>query len=487
MKEIVIVGLGPGAFSLLTMETWDMLQSGRPVYLRTAKHPTVAELAERGIVFSSYDHIYERGGSFAEVYQAIAADLIARAQQGEQPVYAVPGSPLVAEKTVSIIRQQAAACSVAVRILPAMSFLETLYVRLGLDPIEGVTIVDSSDIDNLPRDLSTNLIVTQVYNRQVASETKLALMELYPDDYAVTLIRNLSLPDEEIRTLALYELDRIPAIDHLTSLYVPVRPRCSQTFSLQPLIDVMARLRSPDGCLWDIEQTHSSLRRYMVEEVYEVLEAIDSEDAHGLCEELGDLLLQIVFHARIAEESGAFTMQDVVDEVTAKMVRRHPHVFGEIAVRDAAEVVVNWEAIKKQEKGHERHNILDGVPTGLPSLMRAYKLQSKAAKVGFDWHSIGPVWDKLKEEWLELQAAAHAGDQAAIAAELGDLLFTAVNLARFLGVEPETSLNQTNGKFINRFAYVEEQVRQQGGDWQQFTLEQLDDFWNQAKILERKQ
>jgi tetrapyrrole methylase family protein/MazG family protein len=220
--------------------------------------------------------------------------------------------------------------------------------------------------------------------------------------------------------------------------------------------------------------------------VYEVLEAIDNRDTEALCEELGDVLLQLVFHARIAEECGAFTMQDVVDEVTGKMIRRHPHVFGNITVQDAAEVVLNWDQIKQQEKGAERKSVLDGVSPGLPSLMRSFKIQSKAAKVGFDWNNIGPVWDKLVEEWEELKEAVTVGDKEATEGEFGDFLFAAVNLARFLQIEPETALNRTNNKFINRFSYIESKVNQQKLDWKALNLDTLDEFWNEAKALERK-
>ena len=484
MGKITILGLGPGDFGLLTLETWDKLQSGQPLFLRTARHPVVAELDKRDIYYTTYDHEYETGQSFDAVYQAIANDVVRRADAGDPVLYAVPGSPLVAEKTVSLIRTMAADRGITVTILPAMSFLETLYARLAIDPIAGVTVVDAADIDRLPRELSTALVVTQIYSRQVASDTKLALMELFPDDFKVTFVRNLSLHDEDIRTIQLLELDRQPVIDHLVCLFVPVQPEQSRTFSLDPLTTVMARLRSPEGCLWDVEQTHVSLRRYMVEEVYEVLEAIDNKDEHGLCEELGDLLLQIVFHARIAEEAGLFSMQDVIDEVTAKLIRRHPHVFGDVTVRDAAEVVVNWETIKKSEKGHRR-SVLDGVSPGLPSLLRACKLQAKAAKVGFDWDDVAPAWDKVQEEWQELKQAVASDSAEAVTGELGDLLFAVVNLARFLHIEPETALNQTNNKFVNRFLHVEERVRQRGGDWAAFSLEELDEFWREAKVLEK--
>jgi len=485
MGEITIVGLGPGSLGLITMETWDKLVHAETLLLRTAKHPTTAELTVRGVKFDTYDHIYEEKATFGEVYETIAGDLVSRARRDEQVVYAVPGSPLVAEKTVALIRSLASEYGIDVTIVPGMSFIELLYARLGVDPIDGLTVIDAGDLETLPVDLKTALVVTQVYNRQVASEAKLALMEYYPDDYLITVVRNLGLADEEIRSIPLFELDRLPAIDHLTSVYVPPRQSVVERFDLEPLIDVMARLRSPGGCVWDIEQTHRSLRRYIVEEVYEVLEAIDLAAGDQLCEELGDLLLQIVFHARIAEECGEFTMQDVIDSVTEKMLRRHPHVFGDITVRDAGEVVLNWEAIKKQEKGYERQSVLDGIPKGLPSLMRAYKLQAKAAKVGFDWDNIAPVWDKLQEEIAELKVAAQQGEAEAIEGELGDVLFAVVNLARFLGVEAETALNVTNNKFIRRFSHIEARVKEKGLDWKQLTLAELDQLWDEAKVLKK--
>lgn len=481
MGDITIVGLGPGTFGLLTVETLDKLKSAQILLLRTAKHPTVIGLVERDISFATYDYLYEEKESFQEVYAAIAADCIRRAREGQRIVYAVPGSPLVAEKTVLLIRDLAREEGIQVEILPGMSFLETLYARLHIDPIEGITVVDAADLESLLPEMTTALIVTQVYNRQIASDAKLTLMEKYGDDWQITLVRNVGLPDEDIRQIPLFELDRVEVIDHLTSIYIPARKECTKAFSLKPLLDIMVTLRSPEGCIWDIEQTHTSLRRYFVEEVYEVLEAIDLEDTEKLCEELGDLLLQVVFHARVAEESGCFSMQDVIDGVSKKMVRRHPHVFGKVSVRDAAEVVVNWEAIKKQEKADERSGVLDGIPKGLPALLRAYKLQGKAAKVGFDWDSIEPVWDKVREELAELQEAESRNHLLDIEEELGDVLFAVVNLARFLGVEAETALNVTNNKFVRRFQYIENKVAQLGLKWDKLTLEELDGIWNEAK------
>lgn len=487
---ITIVGLGPGSFKHITLETWDILTDAGTLLLRTEKHPCVEMLKARGLGFTAFDQLYEQAKDFASLYQQIAGRVIAEARRGEKIVYAVPGSPLVAEKTVELISSQAKAAGISLTIIPAMSFLEVLYTRLGVDPITGVTIVDAADLAVLPPDLATGLIITQVYSRQVASEAKLTLMDYFGDEYQVTVVRNLGLPDEEIATIMLFELDRLPVIDHLTSVYVPPRQARSKVFSLDPVVDVMARLRSPGGCVWDIEQTHLSLRRYIVEEVYEVLEAIELADGVKLCEELGDLLLQIVFHARVAEESGGFTMQDVVDTVTEKMVRRHPHVFGEITVRDAAEVVVNWDKIKEREKAGERTNVLDGIPVGLPSLMTAYKLQAKAAKVGFDWADIGPVWDKVAEELSELREAVALSEpqrSQRTEDELGDVLFAVVNLARFMGIEPETALNAANNKFRRRFSYIEAALTAQNRCWEDMDLTGLDVLWGEAKEKEAKE
>lgn len=487
MGKITIIGLGPGDFGLITLDTWDKITSTDKLILRTAIHPTVEQLDKRNITYTSCDEFYEKCASFEEVYNSIAEKLITEAQNGSNVVYAVPGSPLVAEKTVVIIRDKANEAGVELEILPGMSFMEVLYQRLNIDPIDGLTILDAVDLDNLPsEDMPSALVVTQVYNQHVASDTKLTLMEHYPEDYPVTFIRNLSLPDEEIRQIPLYELDRQEHIDHLTSLYIGKMPPREHTFDLSPLEDVIKTLRSPGGCPWDIVQTHKSLRRNLIEEVYEVIEAIDLEDKDLLCEELGDLLMQIVFHARMAEEANLFSMQDVINGITEKLIRRHPHVFGDINVKDADEVLTNWEAIKRAEK-KDRKSVLDGVPKDLPSLMSAYKLQHKAAKVGFDWPDIDPVWDKLREEVEELEEATVDATPERIEEELGDVLFTIVNLARFLKIDPEIALTKANRKFKHRFSYIENKVKEKQQKWEQLSLLDLDDLWQEAKMLEENE
>lgn len=484
MGQITIVGLGPGDFGLITLNTWDKIINADKLILRTAIHPTVADLDKRNVKYTSCDEFYEQGTCFDEVYNNIAKKLITEAKAGHNVVYAVPGSPFVAERTVVIIREQAKKAGVELNIMPGMSFMEVMYQRLNIDPIDGLTVLDACDLGDLPDEMPSSLVITQVYNQHVASDTKLTLMEKYPEDFPITFIRNLSLPDEEIREIPLYELDRQPNIDHLTSLYIGKMPKHEQTFNLEPLEEVVETLRSPGGCPWDIVQTHKSLRRNLIEEVYEVIEAIDLEDEKLLCEELGDLLMQVVFHARMAEEAKLFSMQDVIDGITEKLIRRHPHVFGDVNVKDAGEVLINWEAIKQAEK-KDRKSILDGVPKDLPSLMAADKLQQKAAKVGFDWPDIDPVWDKLEEELRELEDAIVDEQPEKIEEELGDVIFTIVNIARFLKVDAEVALTGTNRKFRKRFSYIEDKVKAKHQKWECLSLMDLDELWQEAKAQDK--
>ena len=479
MGSIKVAGMGPGDFGSMTVEAWETIQKAEHLILRTAIHPTAEEMARRGISFSSYDEQYEKAEDFETLYAFIADDLIARAKAGEEIVYAVPGSPLVAERTVVLLRERAKEEKVPLEVLPGMSFTEALCARIGIDPVEGLLIMDATDLERIPMDWPTGMIVTQVYSPAVASDAKLALMEFLPDDYGIVIAQHVGLPDENVRRIPLYMLDRQPAIDHLTSLFVPPFPRDSH-FDFSPLVDIMRQLRAPGGCPWDRVQTPESLRKHILEEAYEVVEAIDMKDARLLAEELGDLLLQIVFQARIAEEAGQFSMQDVVDGITDKLVRRHPHIFGDVQLSDAAAVLANWEAIKRKEKP-ERKSRLDGVPKDLPALSAAAKLQGKAADAGFDWDDVAPVVEKCREEWRELLAAMEEKDAAHIEEEMGDLLFAVVNLSRFLKVNGELALLAANRKFKRRFRFVEGKVEALGGDWKKFTLEELDAFWNEAK------
>ncbi len=253
------------------------------------------------------------------------------------------------------------------------------------------------------------------------------------------------------------------------------------------LVDIVAKLRSPEGCPWDRAQTHTSLKRFLLEEAYELFEAIDQADPAAVKDELGDVLLQVLLHAQIASEQGQFSIEDVITNLSDKLVRRHPHVFGEVFAETPEEVMVNWDAIKKREKaGRERSSILDGVPKELPALMRAEKIQKKAAKVGFDWDHTPEVVEKVKEEFRELEEAAAKGEQAELEEELGDLLFAIVNLARFIKVDPEFALQKATAKFTERFQLLERYAREENLDLAELNLDGLNALWDRAKAHLRK-
>lgn len=259
-------------------------------------------------------------------------------------------------------------------------------------------------------------------------------------------------------------------------------------YSYKDLLDIMTRLRAPNGCPWDREQDHKSLKRYLIEESYEVLEAIDEEDPDKLKEELGDLLLQVVFHAEIAKEAGIFDMSDVIDGICKKMINRHRHVFGEEEAETPDDVMKIWEEVKKSEKHQETQTqVLKDVPSNLPALMRSFKVQQKAAQVGFDWDNTEDAFQKIYEETNELSQAYKEGNHAYIEEEIGDLLFAVVNVARFLKVQPELALTATVNKFIRRFEYVETKAREQGKKLEDMSLSEMDALWDEAKVLEKEE
>jgi tetrapyrrole methylase family protein/MazG family protein len=483
---ITIVGLGPGSPAHLTVGALEALRSGRPVLLRTGIHPTVAALRQMSIPFTTCDDLYEGGRTFEEVYTAVAERVLGY----EDVVFAVPGHPLVGESSVKLIQERAPE---RVEIITGPSFLDTLLVTLGIDPVDGLELLDALQLDRRLPSGDLPAVVMQLHSRQVASDAKLALMERYPDDHPVVLVRAAGVPGEERKVcLPLHELDHHEWVDYLTTLYLPplkrseagdVEPRqwAPVRWPLDPLVEVMARLRADGGCPWDREQTHESLRPYLLEEAYEAVEAIDAGEPDKLCEELGDVLLQVAFHAQIAREQGEFDMHDVIRGITAKLVRRHPHVFGDVIAPTAADVTRNWEAIKRAEKGEAQPaSLLDGISRALPALLRAYEVQKRAAKVGFDWPDLQGPAEKVREELAEVLAA----DPAKRAEELGDLLFAVVNLARLANVNPEVALTGTTVKFMRRFAHMERRAAEMGRTLAEMTLPEMDALWEEAKGVE---
>ncbi|HYO88921.1 MAG TPA: nucleoside triphosphate pyrophosphohydrolase [Candidatus Limnocylindrales bacterium] len=474
-----IVGLGPAHPEDLTRRAWAALESASVVTLRTKEHPAVSSLPVTGTLHS-FDALYEQTADFERIYETIVREVIAAAEAGDV-VYAVPGDPLVGESTVTRLLKAAEARGISVEILSGVSFIEPSLRLLGVDALDGLQVFDAIDLaagHHPPLNPGFPALLGQVYSRSVASELKLMLMNQYPDEFEVVLLHAVGSADESAEHLPLYAIDRSERIGHMTSLYVPALGNMT---SFEQFQEIIAHLRAPEGCPWDRKQTHRSLRKYLLEETHEVLEAIDAGDAQALSEELGDLLLQVVLHTQIAIDDGEFRMGDVLSQINHKLIRRHPHVWGATEVENAEQVVTNWEAIKQIElasKPTQRESLLDGVPKGMPALLQAYEYTTKAAKPGFDWERIDDVTAKVREELDEVIKASSA---AHTAEEVGDLLFVLVNWARWLGVEPESALREANAKFYRRFHYIETEAAAQGRALESMTLAEMDALWNAAK------
>lgn len=488
-KTITVVGIGPGGKQYLTLEAIEMIKQANPLYLRTEKHPIVDYFRSLGIKIESFDNIYDTNENFEEVYDKIV-DKLLNLCENEDIVYGVPGNPFVAENTVqklmSVTQKRE---DVKLEFIAGVSFIEAIINALGKDPVNGLKIIDALQMNYQNPDMEVDIIITQVYNRFVASDVKLKLMEYYDDEYEITIIRGAGIPGEEkIVKIPLYELDRMDCLDHLTSIFIPKNGNdIIKKYKMDNLVSIMKRLRSNEGCPWDKQQDHQSLKPYLIEESYEVLEALEEDDMELLEEELGDLLLQIVFHSQIASESGYFNITDVTTGICRKLINRHPHVFGELKVETTEKVLINWEEIKREEKEEQSYTeSLMRIPKQLPALMKSYKIQEKAAKVGFDWDDVYGAMEKVTEELEELTDALENNKHDEIYEEIGDILFAVVNVARFLKIRPELALNNTIDKFVRRFNYIEESAKVNSKKLEEMTLKEMDDLWNEAKKIEKR-
>jgi tetrapyrrole methylase family protein / MazG family protein len=452
--RIEVVGLGPAGPELMTVEARALIEGAPSVVLRTRRHPAARAFPEA----PSFDRHYEAEATFEEVYRATVADLVAEARRTGAVVYAVPGSPLVAERTVVLLREDASVTSGEVDLVvhPSLSFLDIAFARLGVDPVAaGVRIVDGESFAVDAAGERGPLLVAQCWSTAVLSEIKLSTE--VPGDTPVTVLHHLGLPDQAVWDVGWDELDRSFEPDHLTSLWIPTlaAPVGSELLRLDELMHILRQ-----RCPWDREQTHGSLARHLMEESYEVLEALDavaavderqSQGADGadpeaeeravadLEEELGDLLFQVYFHATLAAEAGRFTLADVARGVHDKLVGRHPHLFGDVDATTPDQVASNWEALKKAEK--QRTSITEGIPAALPALALAAKLQRKGLAVG-----LGLPGSREEAAFVAV-AVATVVDSGGMepgaegqAEQIGALLFSLVNLARTLDVDPESAL-----------------------------------------------
>lgn len=463
--RVVVVGLGPAGADLVLPAAHAAFERVAVRFARTARHPAVEELERQGTTFESLDRLYDTGDDFDTVYSAIASYVVDAAHTHGEVVYAVPGSPNVAERTVLLLR----AANVEVEIVPGVSFADLAWARLGIDPLGGVRVVDARAFGVDAAGLAGPMLIAQADTRFVLSDVKLALLEVAPPDHPVTVLQRLGLPDEHVVKLALEDLDRIVEPDHLTSVFVDTG-ELAVAAEFARLVGLAERLRGPGGCPWDAQQTHHSLRRHVLEEAYEVAEAIDDlpPDApngdvdiaryDALEDELGDLLFQVVIQSVLAAETGAFTVADVARRIHDKLVRRHPHVFGDVRVTGADEVVTNWEQIKRTETGAD--SIVAGVTAGLPSLLAVQKLLRKADAVALD---------------PELAPPDLADDEA-----VGRALATIVAAGKAHDIDAESALAGWARRFRDRFQRMEELARERDIDLAAADAESTQALWNEV-------
>lgn len=456
---VLVIGLGPAGLGQLPDSTRALLlDPAFKVVLRTIAHPAAAELsALRKVV--TCDDLYDRAEDFEEVYAAIV-ERVLEYQAGEGVIYAVPGSPLVGEFAVADLRKR-----VPVEIIPSPSFLDATLSAVGYDPLDrGLRILDGHALPT-PLLIDGPTIIAHLDQPLILADVVASLGRVVDESSEVTLVIDAGGDQERLLTTSIDSVDPRQA-GLRTSIFMDPTPG-----GLAGVISVMARLRK--DCPWDRAQTHESLVKNLLEETHELVDAIAAGAEGAILDELGDLLLQVLFHSEIAT---GFGVEDVAENLRQKLVRRHPHVFGSVIAGSPEEVKANWERIKEDERGHTPSSALDGVPAGMPALERAAKLGRKAAAVGFDWPDPGPVFEKISEEVDELRAAVAAGDSEAVQAELGDLLFAVVNLARHLELDPELALTRTIREFIRRFQEMEKAGSLDGLD-----LAQLDARWEAAK------
>ena len=474
-EGITLLGLGPGDPALLTRGAWDWLGAIDKLWLRTKHHPTVAHLPGH-LDLESFDHLYEGAESFETVYAAIVEEILALGQSS-CVTYAVPGHPFVAEATCPEIVKRAEAAGIPLQVIDGISFLEPTFRAVGLDPFPNLVLMDAIEV--MQRETpgfppSSPALIAQIYDRDVAAEVKLTLMSAYPDEHPVKLVHAAGTAEELVEELQLHEVDKSRYLGLLSSLFVaPLSPQAS----FESFQEVIARLRAPDGCPWDREQTHLSLRPFLLEEAYEALDALDRGDMDDLAEELGDLLLQIVLHAQVATEAGDFNIHHVIEGIANKLIRRHPHVFSEVNVAGVEGVIHNWEQIKAEERHNngipEKSGLLDGVPTALPALSQAEQIIERVGRVGFPHLAATAEPGAIREMLDDFETKKPEDKMKA----LGELLLGVTVLAHQDGVDAESALRETLTHFRNRFGIMEAQVLDNGRTLMNLSEEEHKHLW----------
>jgi tetrapyrrole methylase family protein / MazG family protein len=482
--RVVVVGLGPAGIDHLTPAARDALERHDHRFARTSRHPAVDQLTVEGIAFQSFDDRYETAGDLDEVYGEIVASLVRAADEHGEVAYAVPGNPGVAERTVELLAEAARTGRIEVALVPGLSFSDMAWTRVGVDPMgTGARVVDGRSLDTGALNEGRPLLVAQVDSALVLSDVKLALLDRLDPATTVVVLQRLGLADERVLEVPLADLDHDVEPDHLTAVFVPAPP-LSPSRELARLLELAERLRRPGGCPWDAEQTHHSLSRYLLEESYEVVEAVERLPAAApdgvagddpayvaLADELGDLLYQVIFHAVLAEEAGAFGMGEVARGIHDKLVHRHPHVFGEVEADTSDAVMANWEQIKKAEKGAT--SIVAGITPGLPSLLYAHKLLRKGASVGLDPGDVDAALTRIDDASARLHDTSESDRETV----LGELLAATVALARAMGVDAESALRGWAATYREHFETMEHEATSRGLDLHTLSPAEVTSLW----------
>lgn len=435
MQTIQIIGLGAGDIEQLSLGLYRTLtKTKQKIFTRTLDHPVIRTLEEESVRFESFDRVYEAHDQFEDVYQAIVEQLVAAASE-EDVLYCVPGHPMLAERTVQLLLEQTA---VTVKILGGQSYLDDLFTALKLDPIEGFSFIDATAFSRQELNYHQHQVFCQVYDQMIASELKLTLLEDLPSDYPVTIVEAVGTSEERMETVELALLDQAVELSNLTSVYLTKVAPEYLNHQFDALRDIIYQLRAPGGCPWDQKQTHTSLRGHLLEEAYELIDAIDALDDDHMVEELGDVLLQVMLHSQIGEDEGYFTIDDVIRGLTEKMIRRHPHVFGDVEVDSEEDVIVNWQKIKQAEKGKAEDQ---DQPFARISKSSSALLKGKEVIKILDGQAQLPdkeiVIRELDQQLKHLQRATSEEEKAQ---SYGALLVATLTLARYDKVNLELAL-----------------------------------------------
>jgi tetrapyrrole methylase family protein/MazG family protein len=476
---ITLLGLGPGALNALTREAWDWILTIDTLYLRTMVHPIVDALPS-GLKLISFDEVLTQIDAQGDPASIVEEKIVELAQQKGGVTYAVPGHPLVAEATCQAIIRRAEEAGISYRVIDGLSFLEPTFRALGVNPVTSLSLVDGLALSGLhTADFSpaNPALITQITSVENAAAIKKILLETYPMSHPVRWVHAAGTDQESVETLALDEMDQSKALGQLSSLYLP---GLAPNSSFESFMEVIARLRAPDGCPWDRAQTHMTLRPYLIEEAYEALDALDRGDLHDLAEELGDMLLQIGLHAQIGVEQGEFTINDVIEGISTKLIRRHPHVFSSVEVEDVSGVIQNWEAIKENERRDNgessKKGLLDGVPRALPALLQAEEIVERVGRVKFD--ELTEMGQDAVVRSLLVDAMDATGE--ARQEKLGALLLALASYAHQQDIGAEDALREAINRFRKQFDTMEADALAAGQSLVDLSDEEKDQLWAEA-------